>query len=135
MSFEQWWAEYTWDDTTNNGIKKHAKAAWEAAVRNLRTENDTFVMVPPSSSQRGYGEITTSSQAKEREVFITRVKCAGYAGMQEYITAQAQMYNVPLDVARSCFQIGSYPEAFTGFIDELKKYKLTKKGAVTCYQT
>jgi len=69
----------------------------------------------------------------EREAFLAKAKYLGYPTMQEYITAQAQMYDVPLDVARSCFQVGSYPEAFTGFLQLLREYKM-KKGDTKCYQ-
>jgi len=123
MTFEQWW-----DSPESNlySLKEIAQAAWNAALadRDSRTENAPTV-------EQCQVEVL---QRMQREAFLSKAKYLGYSGMQEYITAQAQMYDVPLDVARSCFMVGSYPEAFGGFIDELKKYKLTKKGAMTCYQ-
>jgi len=92
-----------------------------SSVRDSRTENAPLEPVKTLASN------------VEREAFIAKAKYLGYPTMQGYITAQAQMYDVPLDVARSCFQVGSYPEAFTGFLQLLREYKM-KKGDTKCYQ-
>jgi len=116
-------------------LREEKSAKFEAYVKGFK---DGWGKKPDSFNLTDHAvkvEWDMNKVLNDRKEFLRRLQAAGYHGLQHYIESLAQMCDVPLDVARSAFQIGSYPEAFTGFIDELKKYKLTKKGAVTCYQT
>jgi len=124
----------TENTTTLEELREEKSAKFEAYVKGFK---DGWEKKPDSFNLTDHAvkvEWDMNKVLNDRKEFLRRLQAAGYHGLQHYIEAQAQMYDVPLDVARSAFQIGSYPEAFTGFIDELKKYKQTKKGATTCYQ-
>lgn len=58
----------------------------------------------------------------EYQECLDNVKEAGYDSVREYVQCMAEDYGVPIDIARSLFNMLGYSEAFDGFVNALEDY-------------